>query len=450
MNASPLTLKSSVPQTRPMLFFAILLLHACQSPDVSPVDLPHQADDSTQIVRTGAQVLIGNNFEQLTGWSVGLVVNHTAQVDTSDGGPAHLIDRIDRAPNVTLGAIFGPEHGYRGTAEAGDHVSGERDEATGVPVFSLHGSRRKPTQAQLRGLDALVFDMQDVGARFYTYISTMGLAMQAAAEANIPIIVLDRPNPIGNRVEGFLMESQHTSFVGQYAVPQTHGMTVGELARMIKGVPLLSGIATLDLQIIQMENYDSNSWWMDTGLDWVPPSPNIPDAATALAYAGAALFENSDVNEGRGTRSPFQVVGAPWADEYALEQELNSRNLPGVTFEGVRYTPESIPGMASNPTHRGREVKGVLIKVNDPHAFEPVATGVHLLHAFYHQAPSSAQGGFFNADWLAKLSGTDRLRQLIINGTQPEDIVAQWRDDVETFKTQREPYLLYEESLIVD
>ncbi|MCH7640110.1 MAG: DUF1343 domain-containing protein, partial [Bacteroidetes bacterium] len=190
--------------------------------------------------------------------------------------------------------------------------------------------------------------------------------------------------------------------------------------------------------------------WEETGLPWVPPSPNIPDLTTARAYPGAALFENSVVNEGRGTRTPFLVVGAPWANQEALEHELNARELPGVSFEGVTYTPESIPGMASNPTHRGRQVHGVLIKISDPETFQPVATGVHLLHAFYHAAPASQRRSFFNADWLAKLSGTDRLQQMLVHGTSAEDIVAAWSDDVTDFKAQREPYLLYEEYLLLD
>lgn len=433
----------SFSHTQRMLLLATLFLAACQVSDApEPVAMYR---DSAQTVRTGAQRLVDDGFADLAGWNVGLVTNHTARVDTSDGGPAHVIDRLDAAPNVILAAIFGPEHGYRGTAEAGDHISGGRDEATGVPVYSLHGSRRKPTQAQLRGLDALVFDMQDVGARFYTYITTMGLSMQAAAEAGIPFVVLDRPNPIGRRVEGFLMERRHMSFVGQYAIPQTHGMTVGELARMIKGEGLLAGLENLDLRVIALDGYTRSTTWEETGLSWIQPSPNIPDVATARAYPGTALFENSGVNEGRGTRTPFLVAGAPWADEYALEQQLNSRALPGVTFEGVTYTPESIPGMASNPTHRGRQVHGVLIRVSDPEAFQPVATGVHLLHAFYHDAPAAARRNFFNADWLAKLCGTDRLRQMLVDGASPEDIIEAWSDDVEAFKVQREPYLLYEE-----
>ncbi len=432
-----------------MLLLAAVLLAACQTQETHAYI--QTFPEEPQRVITGAQRLVDDDFSELAGWNVGLVTNQTAVVDTADGGPAHLIDRIHTAPNVSLGAIFGPEHGYRGMLERGHRVEGGHDEATGVVVHSLHGNRQKPTQAQLRSLDALVFDMQDVGARFYTYISTMGLAMQAAAEANIAFVVLDRPNPIGGlSVEGFLMEPRHASFIGKYAIPQTHGMTIGELARMIRGEGLLAGLENLDLRVVEMENYNRTMLWMDTELEWVPPSPNIPDAATALAYAGSALFEDSGVNEGRGTRTPFQVVGAPWADANQLEEDLNSRGLPGVLFEAVSYTPESIRGMASNPTYEGQRINGVLVKVNDPNIFRPVATGVHMLHAFYLAAPVSGRRNFFNVDWLAKLSGTDRLRRMIVDGASPEEIIAAWSGDVAAFKAQREPYLLYEEYQILD
>jgi uncharacterized protein YbbC (DUF1343 family) len=411
-------------------------LAACQVPDAPPPPDPP--------VRTGAQRLVDDGFAALAGRRVGLVANQTARVDTADGGPLHLADRLAASPGVTLAALFGPEHGLRGTAEAGDRIENGRDAATGAPVYSLYGENRKPTPEQLRGLDALVFDVQDVGARFYTYVSTMGYAMQAAAEAGIPFVVLDRPNPIGDRAEGFVMEPEHASFVGLYPVPVTHGMTVGELARMIKGEGWLDGLEALDLRVIAMEGYQRGMPWEETGLPWTPPSPNVPDAATARVYPGAALFESSAVNEGRGTRTPFQVVGAPWADGRALADTLNARRLPGVRFEPAAYTPEAIPGMASNPTHRGRRVEGVRLVVTDPGAFRPVETGVHLLHAFYHAAPSRERGRFFNADWLAKLSGTDRLRRMLVAGARPEAIVAAWAEDVEAFRARRTPYLLYE------
>src|SRR5690606_29444653 len=282
-----------------------------------------------------------DGFRDLAGLRVGLVTNRTARVDTADGGPPHLIDRLHAAPGVTLAALFGPEHGLRGTAEAGDRVEGGRDAATGAPIHSLYGQRQKPSQAQLAGLDALVFDMQDVGARFYTYISTMGYAMQAAAEAGLPFVVLDRPNPLGDGVKGWVMEPAHQSFVGRYPIPVTHGMTVGELARMIQGEGWLSGLEGLDLRVIALGGYRRPMPWEEPGLPWVPPAPNIPDVATARVYPGAALFENSAVNEGRGTRTPFRVVGAPWADAAALADTLNARGLPGVRFEPAAYTPEA-------------------------------------------------------------------------------------------------------------
>jgi uncharacterized protein YbbC (DUF1343 family) len=425
-----------------MLLALLLALTACQVPD-APASRSATAAAEPGVI-TGAERLVGDGFRGLAGLRVGLVTNQTARVDTADGGPAHLIDRLAAAPNVTLAALFGPEHGLRGTAEAGDRVESGRDAATGVPVHSLYGTSKKPTQAQLAGLDALVFDMQDIGARFYTYVSTMGYAMQAAAEAALPFIVLDRPNPIGDGVEGWVMAPAHASFVGLYPIPITHGMTVGELAQMIKGEGWLEGLEALDLRVVPVEGYRRGMPWEETGLPWVPPSPNIPDAATARAYPGAALFENSAVNEGRGTRTPFQVVGAPWADGTMLADTLNARGLPGVRFEPAAYTPEAIPGMASNPTHRGHAVEGVHLVVIEPAAFRPVATGIHLLHAFYHAAPASARAGFFNADWLARLAGTDRLRQMLTLGVRPAAIVAAWDEDVAAFRAARRPYLLYE------
>ena len=240
------------------------------------------------------------------------------------------------------------------------------------------------------------------------------------------------------------MEPAHRSFVGLYPLPVTHGMTVGELARMIRGEGWLDGLETLDLRVVEMTGYRRGMPWERTGLPWVPPSPNIPDAATARLYPGVALFENSAVNEGRGTRSPFQVAGAPWADGGALADTLNARELPGVRFEPVAYTPQAIPGMASNPTHRGRRVEGVRLVVTDSEAFRSAATGVHLLHAFYHAAPASERADFFNGDWLAKLAGTDRLRQMLVEGERPEAIVATWAGDVRAFRARRALSLLYE------
>jgi uncharacterized protein YbbC (DUF1343 family) len=397
--------------------------------------------DTTRVV-TGAQHLVDSEFAALDGLRVGLVTNHTAVVDTADGGPGHLIDRLDAAPNVTLAALFGPEHGLRGTAEAGAAVESGRDAATGLPIYSLYGSSKRPPPESLEGLDALVFDMQDVGARFYTYVSTMGTAMQAAAEARLPFVVLDRPNPLGGRVGGFVREPEHASFVGLYPVPIQHGMTVGELAQMIVGEGWLPGLDSLDLRIVELGGWRRDALWPESGLPFVPTSPNIPDFETALVYPGAALFEGTVVSEGRGTEAPFRLIGAPWLDGAVLADTLDARGLPGVRFEPARFTPRSIPGVAARPKFEGEAVEGVLLVVTDAGAVQPVALGVHLLHAAYQQRPHGVD--FFDAGWLAKLAGTERLQRMLERGDSPDRIVAAWRDEVADFERARRPYLLYE------
>ncbi len=431
-----------MPPAVPVFALALCLL-ACASPADTPAPALNAEVVGPPVVTTGAQRLVDTRFDALDGMRVGLVTNHTARVDTADGGPAHLIDRLAEAPNVIVGALFGPEHGLRGTAEAGDHVQNGRDAATSAPVYSLYGANRKPTPAQMRGLDALVFDMQDVGARFYTYISTMGYAMQAAAEAGVPFVVLDRPNPIGDRVEGFLMQPENESFVGLYPIPVTHGLTVGELARMIAGEGWLDGLADLDLRIVEMEGYRRGMPWEATGLDWVPPSPNVPDVETARVYPGAGFFEGTIASEGRGTRTPFTHVGAPWVDGAALAATLNGRGLAGVRFEATAFTPVDLPGQATNPKGEGERLEGVRLIVTDPAAFRPVATGVLLIAAVYEQAPRRVRDGYFKADWLAKLAGTDALRRRIVDGDDPDAITAAWQAEADAFAERAEPYRLY-------
>ena len=406
----------------------------------APAGLRSAPPDSA--VATGAQRLVDTDFAALDGMTVGLVTNHTARVGTDDGGPAHLIDRFLTAPNVTLGALFGPEHGIRGTAEAGAAVEGGAEDD--VPVYSLYGSNKKPTQRQLRDLDALVFDMQDVGARFYTYISTMGYAMQAAAEAGIPFVVLDRPNPIGDRAEGAILERRHESFVGLYPVPVTHGLTVGELARMIAAESWLRGLDGLDLRVVELEGYRRAMPWEATGLDWVPPSPNVPDVETARVYPGTALFEGTTASEGRGTRVPFTHVGAAYVDADALAATLNDRALPGVRFEPATFTPVDLPGQATDPKGEGQELGGVRLVVTDPAAFRPLATGVHVVEAVYRQAPPRSRRSFFKADWLAKLSGSTALHRALVRGDDPANIVAGWEAEAAAFATRAERYRLYD------
>lgn len=415
-----------------VLFIAAVLLTGCSSP---------ASDRPSAAVRTGAQALAANDFAALDGLRVGLIVNHTARVDT-----AHLIDRIHRAPNVALGALFGPEHGLRGTADAGEKVDDGVDDRTGTPIYSLYGATRQPTTEQLAGLDALVFDIQDVGARFYTYISTMGLAMQAAAEHGLPFIVLDRPNPLGgNYVAGFVREPEQDSFVGQYPIPIAHGLTVGELARMIQGEAMLAGLNELDLRVVELDGWARSMRWPATGRTWIPPSPNLPTVEAALVYAGACFFEATSASAGRGTRQPFLQLGAPWPEDAgtALANTLNTRSLPGVQFESVTFTPRAIPNMASAPRLEGATLHGIRYRVTDVEAFQPVETGVHVLHAFYQQAHARGDSLIARPNWLARLAGTRRLQSMLDAGATPRAIIQAWQDEVDAFRARRTPYLLY-------
>lgn len=403
-------------------------------------DMPrYNCDIGDTAVTIGARLLTDNGFAELHGRRVGLITNHTSMV-----GEHHLADLIHRSPYVELVSLFAPEHGLRGTADAGAEITNETDPGTGLTVFSLHGDTYKPTPEMLDGIDILVFDMQDVGTRFYTYINTMGLAMQAAAEAGIDFMVLDRPNPIGGSVEGFTLERDHTSFIGMYEIPATHGMTIGEIALMLKDFPLLDGLKGLDLTVIAMKGWSREMLWPETGLEWIPPSPNIPDFKTAVIYPGACFFGSVSGNEGRGTLEPFRLVGTLWGDPVALAADLNARELPGLRFEPATYTPHSIQGMSTSPRLMGQTVHGVRLVVTDSYVVRPMEAGVHLMHAFFHQAPDSLKSEFFVTAPMLRISGTPKLYRMIEDGYSPEEITEAWRGDVDRFIEMRKPYLLYQ------
>ena len=415
---------------------ALAVLAGCAGRAPAPEAVP----PAPTHVRTGAEVLADEGFARLAGLRIGLVANHTSRIDT-----VHLADRLHAAVGIELVALFGPEHGIRGDAVAGEQVDSGRDASTGVPVYSLYGRQHKPTPDQLAGLDALLFDIQDVGARFYTYISTMGLAMEAAAEAGIPFYVLDRPNPLGGvLVEGFVLEPEHASFVGAYPIPIVHGLTVGELARMIQGEGWMDGLDGLDLRIVPMDGWGRAMDWDATGLPWTPPSPNIPDVATAMVYPGTCFFEGVQASEGRGTYEPFKQVGAPWADGEGVAASLNASGLPGVRFTAAGFTPEGIPGMATTPRFSGIALSGVRVEVVDAAVFRPVATGIHVLAAFYRAAPEREQSDFLQQAWLDKLAGTHRLVEMLEAGAPVDSIVGAWGAEVAAFEARRAPYLLYE------
>lgn len=392
-------------------------------------------------VSTGAQELVLSAFAPLVGKRVGLLTNQTGRV-----GKAHLADLLANAPDVELVKIFAPEHGFRGRIEAGAKVADGRDPRTGIAVTSLYGKTKAPTQRMLRGLDVLVFDIQDVGVRYYTYISTMGLAMQAAARAGIPFIVLDRPNPLGGEyISGYVLEKRHSSFVGMYPIPIVHGMTVGELARMIKGERWLDGLARLDLQVIEVRNWRrGDRWGMDRG-DWVETSPNIPTFEAALVYPGIGIVGLTTLNEGRGTPTPFSSFGAPWLDAAGAVRRLSRAGLPGVRFMPDRYTPRAIPGVAADPLYRGRRVNAVRLTIRDIDTYRPLETGIHALVEGLQQATQRNKRRFVRQRRMFTLiAGTRRLRRDLEAGRSAATIIRSWQREVDAFRKRRAPYLLYD------
>jgi uncharacterized protein YbbC (DUF1343 family) len=350
-------------------------------------------------VQTGLDVLINEKLEIIKGKKIGLVTNHTG-VDRS-GKPNFEI--LMKLSDVDLKAIFAPEHGFYGNVSRGQIVDDQ--EQDGLPViYSLYGKTQKPTLEMFDSLDLIIYDIQDVGARFYTYISTMGLVMEAAGEAKIPIIILDRPNPLGGKnSDGPIMLQQYTSFVGMYPIPIKYGLTPGELATMIIGEKWIGTIP--ELTVVEMEGWKRNMLFFDTGLPWVQPSPNIPDIETAIRYPGLCLVEGTNVSEGRGTYHPFKYIGAPWINAQQLTVIMNNLNLTGVIFESVSFTPVSIPGRSENPKYKNKECFGVHVIITDKLKYRPVQTGVQLIRTIKKLYPEEFEWN----DFIYKLWGIDSL-----------------------------------------
>ncbi|MDE0898737.1 MAG: DUF1343 domain-containing protein [Longimicrobiales bacterium] len=380
-------------------------------------------------IRPGIEVLLDDSLHLVQGLRIGLVTNHTG----IDRAGRTNIDLLAEHEEIDLVALYSPEHGIRGKERAGAAIESGFDEQTGLPVHSLYGETRKPTTAMLEGVDVLLFDMQDIGARYYTYVSTMALAMTAAGEHGIPFVVLDRPNPIrGDVVQGTVLDPEYSTFVGMYPVPMRHGMTPGELARMYVGA---FGIQA-DLMVVPVDGWTRDVIFDDTGLPWVPPSPNIPTVASALAYPGTCLFEGTPLSVGRGTDRAFQWIGAPWLDGNALAAALNLYEIEGVHFEGVRFTPTN----AGDGKFEGKEVGGVML-VPESTDYDASAAAVAMLVETYRV--SGDRWSWFVAHF-DRLAGTDALRLGIESGAGFETLTAGWAPDLASFERLRAPYLIYE------
>jgi len=380
-------------------------------------------------VKVGADVLIEKQLDMVRGKRVGLITNQTGRLSSGE----FLVDVL-RLKGVEVVALFSPEHGIRGEAAAGQSIESETDAATGIPVFSLYGKTKKPTPEMLQNVDLLIYDIQDVGARFYTYISTMKLAMEAAAAARIPFIVLDRPNPLGGEmVAGPLMEDSLRSFVGLLPIPVVYGLTCGELAMMINAEHWLTGEATVQLAVVTMEGWNRWMRWEDTGLPWIPPSPNIPQSATTIAYPATCFIEATNVSEGRGTGTPFQVIGAPFVDSERFVSSISRVKLRGASFHPITFTPGS-------SKFSGKECRGVRLEVTDQKHFQPILTGLHVIQ----QLRMSYPGEFIlNRQTFDRLMGTADVYDRLSDEEAPESIVSSWQSSLEKFRVLSSGYYLY-------
>ncbi|RZA05431.1 MAG: DUF1343 domain-containing protein [Moraxellaceae bacterium] len=402
----------------PLFLFLLAINTSACSPNASVKDhktasaaLPEQPETqpaTTKKLLTGAEQLDAY-LPLLREQRIGLVINHTSLVN----GKSLLDTLISR--NIKVRKIFVPEHGFRGDADAGATIKNSTDSRSGLPIISLYGNNKKPKAEDIHDIDILVFDMQDVGARFYTYISTLHYVMEAAAEQNKQVIVLDRPNPNGSYIDGPVLEPEHKSFVGMHPIPIVHGLTIGELAQMINGEKWLANGATCKLTVIRNSNYSHD---LPYELP-VKPSPNLPNAQAIALYPSLCFFEGTNVSLGRGTNWPFQVAGSPF--------------YPDTAFA---FTPRSIPGASTDPPHKGKRCYGIDLRT----APAPKELSLQYLIGFYNKTHKAAP--FFN-NFFTKLAGTKTLQQQIEAGLSEKEIKASWQPGLQKYKTMRKKYLLY-------
>jgi uncharacterized protein YbbC (DUF1343 family) len=381
-------------------------------------------------VKPGIEVLLAERLDLVAGKRVGLVTNPTGVTSQL----VSTIDALHARPEVKLVALFGPEHGVRGDVSAGNHVADMIDARTGIPMYSLYGANKAPTPEMLRNIDVLVYDIQDIGSRAYTYIYTMALSMQAAAQARIPFIVLDRPNPLGgDLIEGPILDERFKSFIGLYPIPYIYGLTVGELALYLNAEMKIDA----QLTVVPMHGWQRFMLFEDTGLPWVLTSPHVPHARTVFHIAATGCMgELSFVNEGVGYTLPFELLGQTWIKGEELAAALNDLKLPGVIFRPLYYRPFYF-------SLKDRQLSGVQIHLTNPRSFRPMLTQLHILKILLKLYP---QQNIFNPERVKNFDqavGTDNVRLSLSNGASPDSVYFSWKKDLAQYREQRKAYLLY-------
>jgi uncharacterized protein YbbC (DUF1343 family) len=397
-----------------------LFLTVCPAPRAAQKQSKHHGRPGR--VQTGLDVLEAEKFAPLRGKHVGLITNHTGL----DAQGRTTVDLLFHAPGVKLVALFSPEHGLAGRHD--EEVASSRDVATGLPIFSLYGDTVRPTEDMLKGIDALVFDIQDAGVRFYTYTTTMGNSMEEAAKHGIAFYVLDRPNPIGGEiVEGPMLDPDKTSFVAYFSLPTRYGLTIGELAQLYNAENHIHA----DLHVIAMKNWHRNYFFESTGMRWIPPSPNLRTMKGAVLYPGLEILQNAGVSVGRGTETPFEEFGAPWINGEDVAAALNGRHLPGLHFVGQPFIP--VAGLYS-----GKRCGGVAIRVTDRLATRSMRMGMEIAAILRKLYPKD-----FDTEKLLLLVGNSETIQQLQAGATPEKIVASWAPSLAAFDQIRRKYFLY-------
>jgi uncharacterized protein YbbC (DUF1343 family) len=397
---------------------------------ITPMHAAAPPPREARAVTPGLEVLLRDSLHLVRGKRVGLITNHTAV--TRDGRSA--IDLLHQHPEVRLVALFGPEHGIRGNVDGGAHIRTQRDTRTGLTVYSLYGATQRPTPAMLRGIDVLLFDMQDIGARAYTYVWTMTMAMEEAARAGIPFIVLDRPNPVTARVEGPLMQFEMRNrgplITGHFPVPLRHGLTAGELARYVNGEYRLG----TRLKVVPAEGWRGGDWFDETGLRWINPSPNIRTLDAALSFSGLVMLETTNLSIGRGTGTPFSYVGAPYLDNAELLRRVRRYNLPGVAFELAEFTPRGTDWMQ----FRNQRCRAVRIRITDREAYQPVLTALVFLSEIQKMHPRNLGMGP-----MLQMLGSRWAPDAVRRGDDPREIFRRWEAENAAWKQKVGKYRLY-------
>ncbi|GGK57472.1 exo-beta-N-acetylmuramidase NamZ domain-containing protein [Rufibacter glacialis] len=425
-------MKTTIPL---LLFLLCFFLFLAQTPAFSQAK---KAASPTDQVIIGIERLVSPEFLPfIQNRRVAILTNHTGIMPDR----SHLVDMLHARSDVKVVKLFSPEHGIRG--EADTHVANEVDKKTGLKVISLYGNVRKPTPEMLKDVDALIFDIQDVGARYYTYIATMTAVMEAAAENKKLMIVLDRPNPItGLYVDGGVGKNAKQPVTGPNYLPITHGMTVGELAKMFNGERAAKKLPQAELMVVPMRHYSRGQWFDQTGLPWIKPSPNMINLTTATLYPATCVLEGTNVSEGRGTMQPFEFIGAPWIDGEKLAKQLNSYKLAGITFKAASFKPDSVVDgiRIYPPKFVGQTCYGAQAIVTDRKAFESAKATVYIMHALKTLYPTQLEWKHSRLDGLWK---TDATRLQLQAGKSPQEIIAPWAEELTYFKRVRAKYLLY-------